>query len=372
MKLNKIPKSLYLGLIIGVIVVGFVIFIMERKLPAEEESPLPSIENAPEILEWKIYQDKENGFEIKYPKDSRVIKTTEGVYIYLPFSPGTTLVEKYLKIILKKTTPEKCSNPAQTIIEKTEIVYINGIKFKKEIGKEHAAGHIYKSVSYSTVKGDKCLGLIFILRSLNPEAFDIPPPLYDERKESEIFEKIISTFQFSMESTKNKLPAQNNTLVNTSNWKTYRNEKYYFQINYPKDLIIKEINDSIIVFYPQNYNSFQAKKVYESYRILVEVKPNETLETWIRKLYKVNPKEISNEPISTPLGKVTVRKINIREDLEGYQIHCWAQAIGECHYYFKHNDLILDISRSKVGLNYSDCSKDLIFNRMLSTLRFIK
>ena len=181
---------------------------------------------------------------------------------------------------------------------------------------------------------------------------------------------------------KSKLPAQNNTtqnnstqnntIVNTSNWKTYRNEKYHFQINYPKDLIIKEINASLIVFYPQNYNSFQAKKVYESYRILVEVKPNETLETWIRKLYKVNPKEISNEPISTPLGKVTVRKINIREDLEGYQIHCWAQAIGECHYYFKHNDLILDISRSKVGLNYSDCSKDLIFNRMLSTLRFIK
>jgi len=170
----------------------------------------------------------------------------------------------------------------------------------------------------------------------------------------------------------NEFVVKKTQTIDTSNWKTYRNEKYHFQINYPKDLIIKEINASLIVFYPQNYNSFQAKKVYESYRILVEVKPNETLETWIRKLYKVNPKEISNEPISTPLGKVTVRKINIREDLEGYQIHCWAQAIGECHYYFKHNDLILDISRSKVGLNYSDCSKDLIFNRMLSTLRFIK
>jgi len=179
--------------------------------------------------------------------------------------------------------------------------------------------------------------------------------------------------------TESKLPAQNNTaqnntLVNTSNWKVYRNEKYHFQIKYPKDLIIKEINDSIIVFYQQNYNSFQGKKVYESYRILVEVRPNETLESWIRKLYKIkiNPKQISNGPISTPVGEVAVQKINIKEDLEGYQIHCWAQAIGECHYYFKHNDLIVDISRSKVGLNYSDCSKDLIFNRMLSTFRFIK
>ena len=46
--------------------------------------------------------------------------------------------------------------------------------------------------------------------------------------------------------TESKLPAQNNTaqnntLVNTSNWKVYRNEKYHFQIKYPKDLIIKEI-----------------------------------------------------------------------------------------------------------------------------------
>ena len=181
---------------------------------------------------------------------------------------------------------------------------------------------------------------------------------------------------------KSKLPAQNNTtqnnstqnntIVNTSNWKIYRNEKYHFQIKHPKDLIIKEIDDSIIIFYQQNYNSFQSKKIYESYRILVEVKPNETLESWIRKLYKINPKQISNKPIFTPVGKVVVQKINIKEGLEGYQIHCWAQAIGECHYYFKHNGLIVDISRSKVGLDYPDCSKDLTFNRMLSTFRFIK
>jgi len=252
MKLNKIPKSFYLILIIAVIAISLVIFIRERKTPPEKESQLLSIENEPEILEWKVYQDKENGFEIKYPKNSRVIEGVEGVYIYLPFSQGTTLVEKYLKITVKKTAPEKCSNPAQTIIERTEIVYINGIEFKKEIGKEHAAGHIYQSVSYSTIKGNKCVGLIFMLHSSNPEVFDIPPPLYDEQKESEIFEKILSTFRFSMEPPKSKLPVQNNTLVDTSNWKVYRNEKYHFQINYPKDLIIKEINDSIIVFYPQN------------------------------------------------------------------------------------------------------------------------
>ncbi len=141
------------------------------------------------------YHDERYEFDISYPKGSKIIESEEGIRIDLPFTQGTTLSEKYLKITVReKIAPEECSNPAQTIIKKVETVRVRDMEFKKEIGRETAAGNLYESVSYSIMKQDKCFGFTFILRHADAGVYPSPPKKFDREKETEIFERIISTF----------------------------------------------------------------------------------------------------------------------------------------------------------------------------------
>jgi len=146
---------------------------------------------------WKVYRNVEYGFEIKYPKNAEITSEEENkVLVDLPFTSGTLLREKYLIIAINQTVPEKCPKPLAPVIKEMKTVRLSETEFKKEIGVEGAAGSAYESVRYSTMRGNQCFTLTFVLRSANPRAFDAPPPDFDRERESEIFDQIVSTFRF--------------------------------------------------------------------------------------------------------------------------------------------------------------------------------
>lgn len=220
----------YLPVIFGVAVVILVvfagIFAYQTWLKKSSTQDLPEQKlSSGDISVWKIYRNEEHGFELKYPDGSEIIESQfeNTIRINLPYVSGTTLSEKYLII-----NPDgKCFNPMNIMIRKTETVYFDGIEFRKETGGDVGAGNIYESTSYTTVKGNRCLSLNFTLHSFNPGMVDSPPPVFDTKEESKIFDQILSTFRFI-------------EVDETANWGTYQNEEYGYEVKYPMDWKMSE------------------------------------------------------------------------------------------------------------------------------------
>ena len=80
------------------------------------------------------------------------------------------------------------------MLETSEIVTVNGLSFLKQTGGDGAAGNLYQWVAYSTFKDNVCVSLDFILHSLNPGNFPVPPPVFDYAAESAVFGQIVSTY----------------------------------------------------------------------------------------------------------------------------------------------------------------------------------
>jgi len=139
-----------------------------------------------EMADWSVYKNEEYGVSFKYPQEAEIVEENKN-RIDLPIVLENDVSEKYL-LINNEYANGECSNPLSTKIKETEIVIINNTDFTREIGSDSAAGSVYYSVSYSTLRDNRCLGLSFVVRSHN---YNI-----DRNSEYEIFNQIISTFEF--------------------------------------------------------------------------------------------------------------------------------------------------------------------------------
>lgn len=171
--------------------------ILPLDTPATEQpTPIPT---ASVPADWQTYTDQQYGFTFRYPKEGQIANQENGYarITGLPFAAGTNLVEKYLEVdVAENANP--CSSPLTQGYApgsyQSQQVTINGLAWVIEGGADAGAGQIHTWTAYSTVKGNACVSLSFILHSTNPGVYSTPPPLFDEAAESAVFADIVFTF----------------------------------------------------------------------------------------------------------------------------------------------------------------------------------
>ena len=151
------------------------------------------------MSDWLTYSNSIYGFQFKYPPQSeRFFETDNSILINLPITPGTNLMEKYLQMTVRENvTP--CQSPLSDSSRPgspTETVVINGISFFKQIGGDAGAGNLHEWVAYSTLKGNACISMDFVLHSLAAGNFATPIPEFDKAAESACLLQMMSTFNW--------------------------------------------------------------------------------------------------------------------------------------------------------------------------------
>jgi hypothetical protein len=159
-------------------------------------SPTPTIP----VAEWLVFTNNTYEFRFLYPPQGQIVSggTDNSTRINLPFVPGTNLREKYLQMSVNENV-NPCQSPLSSISppgSPTETVVFNGISFLKQVGGDAGAGHLHEWVGYSTLKGNACISMDFVLHSLNSGNFATPVPEFDKAAESLVFGQIVSTFQW--------------------------------------------------------------------------------------------------------------------------------------------------------------------------------
>jgi murein DD-endopeptidase MepM/ murein hydrolase activator NlpD len=163
------------------------------------------------VGDWLTFTNQTYGFRFQYPPQGVIVSGGDDTFtrIDLPFAQGTNLREKYLEMVVAENV-SPCQSPlaTQSMLETSEVVTINELSFLKQTGGDGAAGNLYQWVAYSIIRDNVCVSLDFILHSLNPGNFPVPPPVFDYAAESAVFGQIASTYAW--------LPAvQDGTLMGT-------------------------------------------------------------------------------------------------------------------------------------------------------------
>jgi hypothetical protein len=168
--------------------------------------------------QWPTYTNPQYGFQFKYPNGGEVVTGSNAnlARIDLPFQSGTTLVEKYMNVVVAENA-NPCRSPlaAAANVMTSQNITINGISFLKEEAGEGATGHFYKWVAYTTLRGNACISLEFVMHSINPGAYSTPPPVYNEPVESSVFYDIVTHFAWlDVTETPSPTPTQTPSPVN--------------------------------------------------------------------------------------------------------------------------------------------------------------
>jgi len=144
---------------------------------------------------WSTYSDSADPFTIKFPPGSTLDFT--GKRIYLPYTAGTNLINKYLDIESRSAGTDECLSTNDDPSEPVDVTF-NGITFKKETGLEAVGegtnGHDWVAYSVKDTSELTCVSLTFTLSYTVPGSVEPPLPEFNKVAESAIFNTMMSTF----------------------------------------------------------------------------------------------------------------------------------------------------------------------------------
>lgn len=195
-----------LGIVLGVAVKNKQVVNQEPKV-----SVTPDVDN--DISDWQIYKNEEFGIEFKYPNDWSVSEKYNTITIN-----SKNDIQKFE--ILKSSGPPPETMDMEPI--KNENVMIGDVSASKSIMKG----------KFETNKNNYYLRAVISGKEIIYHAGFTED---NYKKYSPVFDQILSTFKFTEKDE-------------TADWKTYRNEEYGFEFEYPLNYKINEKREGIEIF----------------------------------------------------------------------------------------------------------------------------
>jgi len=174
-------------------------------LPSPESSSPPTVPSSsvePPLVQpdWILYENDDCSFRLSIPPSSAVSVADASTHrIDLPFPSGTNLREKYLQVACRGNLPTCTSPLSEGYVPgslPTEHREFNATEFTLQTAGEGAAGSFYLWTDYSTLYGDLCLSLTFVLHSVNALNYNPPLPVYDTELENSSIVDIMGTFEW--------------------------------------------------------------------------------------------------------------------------------------------------------------------------------
>ena len=244
--MNHSHKLLWIFLGIVVLLIGSIaIYGFYNITPISIHLENPRATTTDSTADWKTYRNEKYGFEFKYPGEWTP-EVVDRKY------PSLTLFKdrKNNEMIRLWTPILETSYP--DIIIQTDQIKVSGSEktIQKRLTKDGENNPPTYFIDRATW-GDNSGELIMQMSNLQDEKL-------------KLFDKILSTFKFT-------------DTVDTSNWKTYRNEKYGFEFRYPTNIFplvvdnqggvdFTGVRGSLIVSFTQE--KFDQNKEYGNYEKL--------------------------------------------------------------------------------------------------------
>lgn len=189
------------------------------------------------ISGWQTHMNESHGFEFRHPDGWQTVDKKDCNFfelLVIPWykntiaynsSPHISIrVEENLDNLTLKKYLDKNYYPFEDHLNSLEIVKSKDVEqSKSDAALERGMGYAGECGSMGLSDTDQ-----FIARNKN-QVFFITNSFYtgDDEKYKIIFDQILSTFKFT-------------DVVDISEWQTYANEEYDYEIEYPKDLSVDE------------------------------------------------------------------------------------------------------------------------------------
>lgn len=236
-KLNLLPQDnkkrmmVVIGMIAIVVIVIGGYFIFSKRLVKPSETQTQQSLQMIDISDWKTYTNNQYGFELKYPSNW-VIENTVDV------EPNIREEKGFFDGLGGNVRLTIYKNPNNLSAKDWYQQTLVGYEFSSEAGSPKYDGKLDKIESVQngirviTPRPNYINNRVFIKTGNSIIRIGTNYSESDSSKESRIllFDKILSTFKFVNSGSK----------IDTSNWKTYVNSQYGFEIEYPKDWILYE------------------------------------------------------------------------------------------------------------------------------------